>query len=104
MTRWLLLVASSRGRRLPVDFRANAASLGAEAMRVCTPDALRGALAAARRADRTTAIVVPIDARASVGSYESWWDVPVAEVSDQEPVRRARAECERARRGERQFL
>jgi 3D-(3,5/4)-trihydroxycyclohexane-1,2-dione acylhydrolase (decyclizing) len=91
------------GAPIAVDFRANAASLGAEAVRVCPPDALREALAAARRADRTTRLSCrSMSGRAWAAT--SWWDVPVAEVSDQEPVRRARAEYERARRAERQFL
>lgn len=92
------------GSPVAVDFQANAASLGAEAVRVCTPDALREALACARRGERTTAIVIPTDPTASVGSYESWWDVPVAEVSEHEPVQRARADYARARRAARHFL
>ena len=35
----------------------------------------------ARHSDRTTAIVIPVDREQRVGGYESWWDVPVAEVS-----------------------
>jgi 3D-(3,5/4)-trihydroxycyclohexane-1,2-dione acylhydrolase (decyclizing) len=92
------------GEPIAVDFCANAASLGARAVRACTADALREALAAARVADRTTAIVVPIDREHRVGSRESWWDVPVAEVSSTEAVRRARAEYEEQRKRERTFL
>jgi 3D-(3,5/4)-trihydroxycyclohexane-1,2-dione acylhydrolase (decyclizing) len=39
-----------------------------------------------------------------VPGYESWWDVPVAEVSELEAVRRARAEYEKAVQKERHFL
>ena len=92
------------GALLPVDFAANAASLGARALTASTPAGLRDALDDARRADRTTAIVIPVDRGRHVGSYESWWDVPVAEVSANEAVRRARAEYEQARMAERQFL
>jgi 3D-(3,5/4)-trihydroxycyclohexane-1,2-dione acylhydrolase (decyclizing) len=92
------------GALLPVDFAANAASLGARALTASTPAGLRDALDDARRADRTTAIVIPVDRGRHVGSYESWWDVPVAEISTNEAVRRARAEYEQARMAERQFL
>ena len=34
-------------------------------------------------------IYVPVDPHAGVPGYESWWDVPVAEVSEQ-PVESAR--------------
>jgi 3D-(3,5/4)-trihydroxycyclohexane-1,2-dione acylhydrolase (decyclizing) len=35
---------------------------------------------------------------------ESWWDVPVAEVSDDDRVRAAREEYERARRAQRDYV
>jgi 3D-(3,5/4)-trihydroxycyclohexane-1,2-dione acylhydrolase (decyclizing) len=35
---------------------------------------------------------------------ESWWDVPVAEVSDEPDVRAARETYERARRSQRSYL
>ena len=39
-----------------------------------------------------------------VPGYESWWDVPIAEVSDAESVRRARRQYEENRTRERLFL
>jgi 3D-(3,5/4)-trihydroxycyclohexane-1,2-dione acylhydrolase (decyclizing) len=39
-----------------------------------------------------------------VPGYESWWDVAVAEVSELESVREARARYEEARKRERYFL
>jgi 3D-(3,5/4)-trihydroxycyclohexane-1,2-dione acylhydrolase (decyclizing) len=39
-----------------------------------------------------------------VPDYESWWDVAVAEVSEMESVRAARARYEEARKRERYFL
>jgi 3D-(3,5/4)-trihydroxycyclohexane-1,2-dione acylhydrolase (decyclizing) len=47
---------------------------------------------------------VEVDRYAGVPSYESWWDVPVAEVSADESVRSAREEYERARRAQRQYV
>ncbi|MBI2913194.1 MAG: 3D-(3,5/4)-trihydroxycyclohexane-1,2-dione acylhydrolase (decyclizing), partial [Chloroflexi bacterium] len=92
------------GAFLPVDFAANAASLGAHAIRAVTVDDLCGALEEARRQERTTVIVVEVDPNERVPSYESWWDVPVAEVSEMESVRGARAAYEEARKKERHFL
>ena len=92
------------GDVVAVDFAANAESLGAHAIRACTAPQIRAALEAARRADRTTAIVIPVDREQRVGGYESWWDVPIAEVSTIEEVQEARAEYVRARKAERHYL
>jgi 3D-(3,5/4)-trihydroxycyclohexane-1,2-dione acylhydrolase (decyclizing) len=92
------------GDLLPVDFAANAESLGARAVRACTPAAIREALETARQSDRTTAIVIPVSREEQVGGYESWWDVPVAEVSTIDGVQDARAAYERARVAERTLL
>jgi 3D-(3,5/4)-trihydroxycyclohexane-1,2-dione acylhydrolase (decyclizing) len=86
-----------------VDLAANASSLGAHAVRVETTAQLAAALADARRADRTTVIVIECDGGRGVGSYESWWDVPVAEVSTMPAVEQARAGYERERARERDF-
>jgi 3D-(3,5/4)-trihydroxycyclohexane-1,2-dione acylhydrolase (decyclizing) len=92
------------GDALPVDLAANAASLGAQVIRADTLEALRDALAATTRDPRTSVIVVPVDREARVGGYESWWDVPVAEVSTTPEVQAARAAWEDARQRERDFL
>ena len=78
------------GANLPIDFAANARSLGARVLRADTPVELAAALADARTSDRTTVIVVEIDPTVKVQAYGSWWDVPVAEVSDFSSVRKAR--------------
>ncbi len=92
------------GPVLPVDFVANAASLGARAVRAVSADDLRRALDDARRSDRTSVVVVEVDRDVRVPGYESWWDVPVAEVSEMDPVRRARAAYEAAVKRERHYL
>ncbi|MGE0132568.1 MAG: 3D-(3,5/4)-trihydroxycyclohexane-1,2-dione acylhydrolase (decyclizing) [Blastocatellales bacterium] len=92
------------GDCLPVDFAANVASLGAHTIRATTREELQSALEEARRQDRTTAIVIEVDKEARVPGYESWWDVPIAEVSEVEAVKRARAEYEKRVRDERYFL
>ena len=92
------------GGALPVDLATNAESLGAIVHRVTTRASLDAALAAARAADRTTVVYVPIDPLAGVPGYESWWDVAVAEVSEQDSVKSARATWEAGRKRERYFL
>jgi 3D-(3,5/4)-trihydroxycyclohexane-1,2-dione acylhydrolase (decyclizing) len=92
------------GPFLPIDFVANAASLGARAVRAADRAGLAAALAEARGADRTTVIVVETDAAARLPSYDAWWDVPVAEVSDSPLVRAAREDYERQRARQRWFL
>ena len=89
---------------LPIDLAANAESLGAAAVRVATIEELRTALEHAKSELRTSVIVVEVDRYESVPGYESWWDVPVAEVSDLPAVQEVRAEYETARGNERRFL
>jgi 3D-(3,5/4)-trihydroxycyclohexane-1,2-dione acylhydrolase (decyclizing) len=92
------------GDYLPVDLAANAASLGAHVIRANTIAEVKQALVAAREIDRTTVIAVEVDREQRVPGYESWWDVPVAEVSVVDTAQRARAEYEVARQKERYFL
>jgi len=92
------------GDPLPVDLAANAGSLGATVWRANTIPAFRDALSAAAGHTGVGVIVVPVDRESRVGGYESWWDVPVAEVSDSAEVRRVREAYEQARRKERDFL
>ena len=89
---------------LPVDLAANAASLGAIVHRVSDRAEFANALDAAREASRTTVIYVPIDPMAGVPSYDSWWDVAVAEVSDQSDVRAARKHWQAGKKRQRYFL
>jgi 3D-(3,5/4)-trihydroxycyclohexane-1,2-dione acylhydrolase (decyclizing) len=84
------------GECLDVDFVANAASLGARAVKAADAESLRRAIDQARAAKETMVIVVPVDRNTRVPGYESWWDVPVAETSTLEMVRAARKEYERA--------
>jgi 3D-(3,5/4)-trihydroxycyclohexane-1,2-dione acylhydrolase (decyclizing) len=65
---------------------------------------LERALAEARDQQRTTVIVVETTKEAGVPGYESWWDVPIAEVSKVQSVQDARAQYERALPRERVFL
>ncbi len=73
-------------------------------LRATSIDELRAALDEARRDGGPVAVYIEVDRYAGVPSYESWWDVPVAEVSDSEAVRAARAEYERARTAQRRYV
>lgn len=95
---------SLSGATVPVDFVANAASLGALAVRARSLDELKQALLASKSSKRTTVTVVEVDREPRVPGYESWWDVPIAEVSESEGVRAARRAYEAAVKRERDFL
>jgi 3D-(3,5/4)-trihydroxycyclohexane-1,2-dione acylhydrolase (decyclizing) len=92
------------GEVLPVDLAANAESLGARVWRADTIAAFRDALAAAAGYDGVGVIAVPVDRESRVSGYESWWDVPVAEVSAAPEVQTARAAYDAARRKERHYI
>ena len=82
---------------LPVDLAANAESLGARVIRAGSIEELRAGLEAAKAESRTTVIAIEVDRYEGVPGYESWWDVPVAELSAVESVREARTRYEAAR-------
>ncbi len=92
------------GDFVPVDFARNVESLGAVARSASTIDELREALVAAKRDDRTTVVYVPLTSQDAVPSFESWWDVPIAEVSGQESVRAARVAYEDAVKRQRHLV
>src|SRR5580692_3920903 len=92
------------GDVLPVDFAANAASLGAWIARAKTADELQAALAAAREQRRTSVVVIETSYDQRVPGYESWWDVPIAEVSERDAVKAARRSYEEICKKERFFF
>jgi 3D-(3,5/4)-trihydroxycyclohexane-1,2-dione acylhydrolase (decyclizing) len=92
------------GKVLTVDYVANARSLGALATKASTIGELKEALARAKSSDHTNVIVVETDREVRVPGYDSWWDVAVAEVSEDKKVQLARSRYEEARRKERYYL
>ncbi|MEO5887624.1 MAG: thiamine pyrophosphate-dependent enzyme, partial [Anaerolineales bacterium] len=92
------------GEYLVVDFAANARSLGAESISARTIDEFKQALKDARKATKTTIIVVETEREVRVPGYDSWWDVAVAEISSTDGVKKARAEYEEALKKERYFV
>jgi 3D-(3,5/4)-trihydroxycyclohexane-1,2-dione acylhydrolase (decyclizing) len=92
------------GAVLPIDLVANAASLGAQAVRVAGIDALREALQNAKRAAHTSVICIEADRYESVPDNESWWDVPVSEVSTVDAVNAARRDYEASKKKQQRYL
>jgi 3D-(3,5/4)-trihydroxycyclohexane-1,2-dione acylhydrolase (decyclizing) len=81
---------------VPIDFVAHARSLGAEAEKVADAAALEAAVARARSARRTTVLVIETDPQSGTAAGGAWWNVPVAEVSEDARVRAARDAWRRA--------
>ena len=89
---------------LPVDLAMNARSLGAEVIECQTYDDFVTGLKQAQASDKTTVIHIKNDRYEGVPGYDSWWDVPVAEVSERDKVQAAREEWEEMRAKERFYF
>ena len=92
------------GDRIRVDFAANARSLGAHVIACRTVADLRAGLEEARGQTRATVLTIETDPSVGVPGYESWWDVPPAEVSEMDKVKAVRRAYEDAVKKERWFL
>jgi 3D-(3,5/4)-trihydroxycyclohexane-1,2-dione acylhydrolase (decyclizing) len=93
------LLIDARHTTIPLlDFAAQAAALGAVAIKAAGIAELETAMATARQADRTTVIVIDTDPRPSTQAGGHWWDVGVPEVSPRAEVRAARTEYDARRR------
>jgi len=89
---------------LPVDLAANARSLGAHVISCETYKDFLTALETAKGIEHTTVIYIQNDRYVGVPGYESWWDVAIAEVSEIDSVKTARADYEQSVQKERYFL
>jgi 3D-(3,5/4)-trihydroxycyclohexane-1,2-dione acylhydrolase (decyclizing) len=69
-----------------IDFVAHAASLGAIAEKANSIAELDAALARSKSSGRTHVIVIETDPALSTGAGGTWWDVPVAQVSERAEV------------------
>lgn len=96
--------AGSAVENLPVDLAMNARGLGAHVIECHSREDFVAAMKEAQAQTRTTVIYIRNDRYAGVGGYESWWDVPPAEVSDMETVRKAREAWSAQRPKERHYL
>lgn len=81
-----------------VDFAAHAASMGANGVRVDTADQLAEAFKAAKAADKTSVIVMNVDAYEGWTTQgHAWWEVGTPHVSEHASVREKHAEIEAER-------
>jgi 3D-(3,5/4)-trihydroxycyclohexane-1,2-dione acylhydrolase (decyclizing) len=92
------------GDKLPVDFAAHARSLGATVFEVKDLPGLVKALEQSKEQELTTVVVIETDPETQVPGYESWWDVPVAEVSEKDEVQAASEEYRSVVDKERNYL
>ncbi len=91
------------GDFLEIDYLKNARSLGAHGVEAKTRNQFNNALLEARDSTRTTVIVVELEPSRGP-SYDSWWDVPVADVSEMPTVQKARENYEQNVKKERYHL
>ncbi len=95
--------AGAEVQTLPVNLAANARSLGAEVIECKSYAEFVNALERVRLTSHTSVVYIQNDRYSGVPGYESWWDVPVAEVSASPQVQAARAEWETMWANERYF-
>jgi len=89
------------GEHAPIDFVALCQGLGARTVRARSYEELYHAIEAMKLETRTSAVVIEVDKEMRVPGYESWWDVPISEVSEIESIRAARAQYAEAVKKER---
>lgn len=82
------------GDYLAIDYAKNAASMGARAWEVETPESLRNALAEARLETRSCVIVVETEKHRYAPGADVWWDVAPAETTGHAVTRQIRKEYE----------
>jgi 3D-(3,5/4)-trihydroxycyclohexane-1,2-dione acylhydrolase (decyclizing) len=92
------------GGLLPVDLAANAESLGVRVLRAHTIAELRAALTRAAGEPGPVLVHIETDPMVPAPASEAWWDVPVAEVADLDPTRRARKDYEAAKERQQTYL
>jgi 3D-(3,5/4)-trihydroxycyclohexane-1,2-dione acylhydrolase (decyclizing) len=93
------------GRVLPVDLAANAESLGVRVLRADGIADFRAKLAEAKAHTGGPVMVhVETDPLVPAPASESWWDVPVAEVSAVDSTRQARKAYEQSKANQHPYL
>ena len=91
------------GEILPVDFVKNAMSLGANVLEATDIKSLNNCLVNAKKSDKTTLIYIETDLVKGIEGY-SWWEVPIAEVSEMESVKEAYKDYKENKKKQRYYL
>ncbi|TCO26581.1 3D-(3,5/4)-trihydroxycyclohexane-1,2-dione acylhydrolase (decyclizing) [Kribbella steppae] len=92
------------GDYLPVDLAANVRSLGVDVIEVHDRAELEKAIGTAKAADGPIAIHVTTDPLIGAPDSESWWDVPVSEVSALDSTQAASASYQESKQSQRPYL
>lgn len=86
-----------------VDFESHARAMGADAVTVANPAELGAAFTRAKASDKTTVIVMQVDAYEGwTKQGHAWWEIGTPHVSENENVRAKHAEVEADRAKQRQ--
>lgn len=81
-----------------VDFEAHSAAMGAHAETVANASELEGAFTRAKAADKTSVIVMKVDAYEGwTAEGHTWWEIGTPHVSDNEKVTQAHKDVEEQR-------
>jgi 3D-(3,5/4)-trihydroxycyclohexane-1,2-dione acylhydrolase (decyclizing) len=93
------------GAKIQVDLAANAESLGAKVFRAKDIQSLNKALEDAKAEKQSTVIYIETVPERKIAGYgHAWWDVPIAEVSKSDSVKKARANYDEQRKNQRYFF
>ncbi|WP_406047703.1 3D-(3,5/4)-trihydroxycyclohexane-1,2-dione acylhydrolase (decyclizing) [Kribbella sp. NBC_00889] len=92
------------GDYLPVDLAANVRSLGVDVIEVHDRSELEKAIGTAKAASGPIAIHVTTDPLIGGPDSESWWDVPVSEVSVLQSTQAASAQYEESKKSQRLYV
>ncbi|MET9268495.1 3D-(3,5/4)-trihydroxycyclohexane-1,2-dione acylhydrolase (decyclizing) [Kribbella sp. NPDC003557] len=92
------------GDYLPVDLAANVRSFGVDVIDVHSRPELEKAIQTAKAATGPIAIHVTTDPLVGGPDSDSWWDVPVSEVSELQSTQAASATYEESKKAQRAYL
>jgi 3D-(3,5/4)-trihydroxycyclohexane-1,2-dione acylhydrolase (decyclizing) len=92
------------GENLPIDYAANAKSLGAKVLVSSNKENLKEALGQAKNNKETTVIVIETNILRTVAGYHAWWEVPIAQTSTKPEVQKARKLYEKNKKLQKYYL
>lgn len=91
------------GGKLPIDYAANAASMGAHVFRTTNMKEFKAALKESKTIDSTTLIYIEVDRSKAVPGF-TWWDVAVAEVSEKSAVNKSLETYQKNKKTQKYYL
>lgn len=94
---------TSENKIMNIDYAKVAEGYGAKVYRVNSGEELEAALEDAKKQDISTLIDIKVLPKTMTNGYKSWWNVGVAEVSENEKVQKAFEEKNQVRQVTRQY-